>query len=148
MSVESPVRTELAGCVIWNADGELLLLHRNNDGWRQWELPAGKIEEYDASPAAAGIREVEEELGVVVEQIGDEELGQAEFEQRGKQYLYHWIGARIIDGTVRIVEQENHDEYFFFAPCRLRSLRNAGLLSPNVDLLVPKIFEGEIQPPL
>lgn len=141
-------RIELAGCLVWNHDKELLLLHRNEAGLAQWELPGGKIEVTDASPAEAAIRETREELGIEVEQIGDKEVDTVEFYQQGKLYRYHWIGARILKGRPRIVEPEHHDEYFYFPECRLRSLRNADLLSPNVELLFDKIAKGKIVPML
>src|ERR1700728_1571336 len=65
----------LAGCVLLDQWGRILLLHRR-DPCEQWELPGGKIEPGEAADVAA-CREVREELGVVV---GDtKELGSARF---------------------------------------------------------------------
>ena len=58
----------LAGCVIYNKDKELLLIHRNSPKRTQWELPGGKIDEGE-DPEASAKRELLEELGVEVDLI-------------------------------------------------------------------------------
>jgi len=42
---KEPLRKlQLAGCVIENNEGKILLLHRNTPERQQWETPGGKIE--------------------------------------------------------------------------------------------------------
>jgi predicted NUDIX family NTP pyrophosphohydrolase len=63
-----------AGVLIWRrADGglEVLLVHPGGPFWRNrdqgaWQLPKGGIDDGEL-PAAAALREVEEELGLVLE---------------------------------------------------------------------------------
>lgn len=91
----------LAGCVIQNSAGEILLLHRNTTGLVQWELPGGKVEPSEDCEAAA-IRELQEETSLKVKII--KKLGVANFELRDSKCEYHWFLARIIDGTPSILE--------------------------------------------
>src|SRR4051812_33067248 len=65
----------LAGCVILDEDGRVLLLHRSGNPI-QWELPGGKVEDGEAAEAAAK-RELLEELGVHVSETVH--LGDASF---------------------------------------------------------------------
>jgi len=55
---------EAAGGLVFNAEGQLLMIHRLG----KWDLPKGKIETGEEI-AAAAIREVEEECGISAPQI-------------------------------------------------------------------------------
>jgi len=63
-----------AGVLIWRRNGgalEVLLVHPGGPFWRNrdqgaWQIPKGGIDEGE-EPAAAALREVEEELGLVLE---------------------------------------------------------------------------------
>ena len=63
--------TIMAGCVIPDQEGRLLVLHRKIDKNRQheWELPGGRLEAGE-DPVPCLKRELEEELGIEAE-IGD-----------------------------------------------------------------------------
>ncbi len=50
---------EAAGGIIFNSQGELLMIYRND----KWDLPKGKVE-YGETIAAAALREVNEECGI------------------------------------------------------------------------------------
>lgn len=93
----------LAGCVISNEDGKILLVHRNTKDWRHWEVPGGKIEPGE-TPEQAAKRELQEELGVEVGIV--ECIGQKTFEERGKTLNYTWFKARIIKGRPKVMEPE------------------------------------------
>jgi len=83
----------LAGCVIRNDAGEILLLHRNKNGVQQWELPGGKLEVGEAAEEAA-VREILEELGVRVTIAAF--LGRADFNEKDRTYSYEWYEAKLV----------------------------------------------------
>ena len=56
---------EAAGGVVENEKGELLLIYR----LKHWDLPKGKIEK-DELPYEAAKREVEEECGITIDNVG------------------------------------------------------------------------------
>lgn len=127
---------QLAGCVITDDYGRLLLLHRYIDGG-QWELPGGKVEEGETREAAA-VREVQEELGVAVDLV--RALGNDVFELSGGEYRYHWFQAVIAEGEPQIMESDKFDDLEFFEIEDLLSLA----LSPNMQLLANKLYVGEV----
>jgi 8-oxo-dGTP diphosphatase len=68
---QPPVRPIAAvGAVVWNDDGEVLLIRRGNPP-RQgaWSIPGGKVE-WGESLTDALVREVREETGIAVEVLG------------------------------------------------------------------------------
>jgi len=64
-------KLQLAGCVILDEKGRVLLLHRETSKRVQWETPGGKVEPGESEKQAA-VREVKEELGVDVKILKDE----------------------------------------------------------------------------
>lgn len=98
----------LAGCVIRDDRGRILLLHRNKPDLSWWEIPGGQVEEGEA-PEAAAIREVREETGLEV-RIGGL-LGEAELESTNHEPAqFYWFSAEIVSGEPRALEPESHDE--------------------------------------
>jgi 8-oxo-dGTP diphosphatase len=126
----------LAGCVITDDYGRLLLLHRYR-GHGQWELPGGKVEE-DENPADAAIRELREELGVQVQLT--KALGNQVFEQEGTSYKYYWFQAQIIMGEPEVMEADTFDDVFYFELEDLQGLS----LSANMLILQDKLLSGEV----
>ena len=39
---------QLAGCIITNDEGNLLLIHHSTDKCQQWEIPGSKVESGEA----------------------------------------------------------------------------------------------------
>ena len=129
---------KLAGGVLANIYGCLLLIHRNTPELSQWELPGGKVEPGETS-ALAVVREIREELGVEV--VVGPELGEQNFTQTGRDYSYKWLAATIIIG--RPYPQEAiHDECAYFS---LHQLSKKDDLSPNMRNLLKKLVDGEIR---
>jgi 8-oxo-dGTP diphosphatase len=119
----------LAGCVILDEHGHILLIHRHTPHRTQWELPGGKIEEGE-DPAAAATRELHEELGVRVEIV--RQLGEQEFTEDGHRLRYTWFLANIIAGTPALQEPKYDAlKYFSWEELRVRTD-----LSPNTRNLV------------
>jgi mutator protein MutT len=106
----NPIR--LAGCVIRDETGKILLLHRNKNGVKQWELPGGKLEKGESAEAAA-IREVREELGVDVTEA--KRLGEAAFREDGRRFSYEWYEAKIAaHAEPSIREPQSFDELLYW----------------------------------
>ena len=126
-------KLQLAGCVIENNVGKVLLLHRNAPGRQQWETPGGKIEPGEDSALTAK-REVAEELGIEVD-VHDE-IGRHDFTEDGHDMGYVWYKARILSGTPTPVE-DMHDRIDYFSWDELRDMKD---LSPNTRNLVDLHF--------
>jgi 8-oxo-dGTP pyrophosphatase MutT (NUDIX family) len=60
------ISIKAAGGIVKNESNQSLFIFRNG----KWDLPKGKIEKDEKSRAAA-IREVEEECGIIIDNIGD-----------------------------------------------------------------------------
>ncbi len=61
--MEQPKHQVIAGCLVRNCSGELLLIRHHKRGW---ELPQGRVEEGESLTAGV-CREVREETGVEIE---------------------------------------------------------------------------------
>lgn len=84
----------LAGAVIYDDEGRILLLHRNIPGLTQWELPGGKVEKGE-TPEVTAVREIKEELGVDVNIVAY--LGEASFSQQDMKCWYKWYRAELVN---------------------------------------------------
>ncbi|MBI4033149.1 MAG: NUDIX hydrolase [Candidatus Blackburnbacteria bacterium] len=129
----------LAGCVIPNDKGEVLLIHRNTAKRVQWETPGGKIEEGE-DPRKTAEREAEEEIGVDIEII--KELGRKEFEEDTYVMDYIWYLTSVKSGEPQIIEKDKYDDLRYFPWEELREMREE--LSPNAKNLVDAYFAQEI----
>jgi len=127
----------LAGCVLLDPYGRILLLHRNLEDIGQWELPGGKVEEGE-TPVMAAVREIQEELGVSVEI--SRALGSESFEQDDTTYIYHWFLGYITEGVPDVMEADTFDDLDYFEIEDLPSLA----LSANMQILQPKLLSGEV----
>lgn len=128
----------LAGCVVLDARGRVLLLHRKQP-YAQWELPGGKVERGESSEEAAR-REVQEELGIAIRRT--DELGDARFRDRDVAWRYTWYLALELDGTPSICEPHRFDGLAFFSFSAL--VHRMAELSPNVKRFVVSYYEGHI----
>jgi 8-oxo-dGTP diphosphatase len=133
-------KLHLAGCVILNENGELLLLHRNTSIRKQWETPGGKIENGEDAQKAAE-REIEEELGVDIEII--KKLGKKDFIEDEHVMTYTWYQARVLSGKPKIMETEKFDDLKYFSWKKLQEIKDQ--LSPNTHNLVEAYFSNNIQ---
>jgi 8-oxo-dGTP diphosphatase len=127
----------LAGCLLLDEKGRILLIHRNTPKRVQWELPGGKIAEAE-DPTQAAIREVREELGVTVEIVRD--LGGQVFTEDDHKMHYYWFLGVIIDGEPRLLE-EAYDDLRYFTWDELRVRED---LSPNTRNLITAYLHGVI----
>lgn len=119
------MKIRLAGCIIKNSEGKILLIHRNTSKRNQWEIPGGKIDEGE-NPEQTAKREVKEELGIDVEII--DKIGEKEFSEDGYSMDYVWYIAKIISGKPKLME-EKFDDFKYFSLDELGEIK--GELSPN-----------------
>ena len=99
--------TEIAGILIVNERG-LLLLYRQDRSW--WELPGGKVEENE-NPTQTAVREASEEIGVDVDL--EKPFFSGEFEHDGELYLWHgYIGDTEDDPEECCEEKFSEMKYF------------------------------------
>jgi len=110
---------ELAGCIIKDEQGRILLMHRNDGRYDHWEIPGGKIEP-DESPEAAAVREIKEELDIKVEI--QEKLGEKKFIDRGQKLHYTWFSAKITDGESKVAEPQKFDDLHYFSPTEMKKM--------------------------
>lgn len=119
---------KLAGCIIRDEAGRVLLLHRNTEKRKQWEIPGGKIDPGEDTKVTA-IREVEEELGIDVEIT--EILGDKEFTEDDFTMHYTWFAAKIISGKPKINEPHTFDGLRYFSKQDMEA--HMSELSPNTQ---------------
>jgi len=103
---------KLAGCIILDEKGRILLLHRNTAKRVQWEIPGGKIDE-DEDTKTTAIRELKEELGVDVEIA--RLLSEKEFTEDGFTLHYSWFLAKVKSGEPKNAEPEIFDDLRYFS---------------------------------
>lgn len=130
---------KLAGCIIRDEEGKILLLHRNTPKRQQWEIPGGKVDENEDAKKAA-IREIREELGVDVEITSL--IGEKEFTEDGFTMSYTWYAANILQGQPQIMEPETFDQLRAFSTQEMRILFEE--LSPNTQNLIEALESGNI----
>jgi 8-oxo-dGTP pyrophosphatase MutT (NUDIX family) len=137
-----PARPDLAGCVITDTVGRVLMLHRNTDERRQWEIPGGGIE-FGEQAAEAAVREANEELGLTVNVVG--KLGGMHFDQDGEKIHYTWLEAVIAESSNEpaLREPEVHDDWRYFTIAELAVM--ASELSPNARNLVQEILNRRVR---
>lgn len=132
-------KIQLAGCVITNPDGGILLLHRNTAKRRQWEIPGGKVDPHE-DVASTAVREVREEVGIDVELV--RELGVRAFDEDGYSMVYTWFLASVLSGEPAVQEPQTHDRCEYLTPAQLESLHDQ--LSPNTRNFMAELTAGRI----
>jgi 8-oxo-dGTP diphosphatase len=125
----------LAGCLILDEKGRLLLIHRHTPTRTQWELPGGKVDAGE-DPRTAAIRELREELGIEVDLV--RELGHQTFTEDGHTIHYTWFLAIILAGTPTLTEPK-YDQLRYFSWNELKTRTD---LSPNTRNLVAAQLHG------
>ena len=97
---------EAAGGLVENKKNEILFIYRLN----HWDLPKGGIEEGEL-PTEAAIREVAEECGIFIDEIGDElDSTYHIYERNDKLWLKktYWYKMQY-NGSAKLVPQTEED---------------------------------------
>ncbi|MFJ6675102.1 NUDIX hydrolase [Actinosynnema sp. NPDC091369] len=130
---------QLAGCVIKDDRGRVLLLHRNTPDLQQWEIPGGKLDPGE-DPASTARRELREEMGVEVA-VG-RNLGTRSFVENGRTMVYTWFLAQITEGEPQVREQHIHDSCGYHDVRELATMLEE--LSPNTRNFLHELDQGTI----
>lgn len=131
---------KLAGCIIKDDDGKILLIHRNTPKRMQWEIPGGKVDSGE-TPEQTAVRELKEELDVVVEVV--RQIGSKIFPEDGEEHEYHWFEAIVKEGNLRLVESHAFDDFKHFTIEEMQQIQ--GELSANTKNLVNSFVSREIK---
>jgi 8-oxo-dGTP diphosphatase len=130
---------KLAGCIIKDSQGKVLLIHRSDGRYTHWEVPGGKIEPGER-PEAAATREMQEELGIRVS-IG-EKIGEKEFIERGQQLHYSWYSAKTLDSQPKLAEPQIFDELKYFSMAQMHRMFDDLSLGAQNYLSIIKVKES------
>ncbi len=133
-------RLLLAGGVITDDRGRILLLHRSTPSTRQWETPGGKIDGRER-PELAARRELREELGVEVSVVSD--MGLHDIVSGGTEMSYALFEVRVLHGSPAVMEPDRFDELRYFAWSELPAMRAE--LSPNARNLLDLHRRGRLK---
>lgn len=118
-------------CVLTN--GDLVLLVRHTYGHREWDLPGGKVRPSEP-PRTTATREMEEELGVVIETW--QELGTVQARIDHRRDNMHLFQAELGSRQIKM------------DPCELATVRwfpRAGL-PPELGRFVSRILAAAAEP--
>lgn len=129
---------KLAGGIIKDDTNKILLIHRIDPRYRQWEIPGGKVEP-DESTQQTAIRELKEELGVEVKLIRS--MGTQAFQEENRDYEFEWFEAEVISGEVHLVEKA-YDKLDYFSITDMQSMYKE--LSPNAKNFVNAVAAKEV----
>lgn len=134
------LRIQMAGAIIQDPEGKILLIHRNTPRRTQWEIPGGKIGDFikDETPEQTVAREIREELGVEIKI--ESKAGEHEFLDDGYTNDYAWYNAVIISGGPKAMEK-GHDNAKYFSWDELKTMKD---LSNNLINLIDVYFKGKL----
>lgn len=145
--------TMMAGCVIPDDEGRLLVLRRreetedgeNDPGSGRWELPGGKADLEDRGvPKVTAAREGKEELGVAVSV--EQHLSRAAFNLDGRLFHYDFYTARIMPGQGPIAPESTYSVAEYKTPHELDELNRQGKLSAFVLYVLNNHLPGSGEP--
>jgi len=131
---------KLAGCVILDKGGKILLLHRNTKKRIQWELPGGKIENSE-TPQQTAIREIKEELGINIKI--KEKLGEKDFTEGDFTMNYTWFLTETIQDIPQVLETDTFDDLKYFSWQEIENIKEQ--LSENTKNLLNAYLLKELE---
>ncbi len=135
---EARERKPVASCILRDAEGKILLIHRNTPEAQQWDTPGGKIEPNEDAKETVK-RETREELGVEVK-IGKELIRYRVKE--GEHRRNHILYLAEITGGGPIIREEAFDKLGYFS---LDELWMMDQLSSNIVRLVGLYKKGKLR---
>jgi 8-oxo-dGTP diphosphatase len=112
MATMQKTKIAIAGCIIADESGGVMVLHRKTAAYNHWEIPGGKIEPGETAEQAA-IRELKEEMNIDVRITRT--LGSRVFEQTEHDVDATWFLAEIVAGEPRLQELQQYDKWGYFS---------------------------------
>jgi 8-oxo-dGTP pyrophosphatase MutT (NUDIX family) len=127
VSLEATSRAEVAGVIVVNAVGQILVGFSTKR--HVWDIPQGAVD-YEETPIVAAIRELKEETGLEVgacdlERVAHFAHRTPEFVHAFENYIF-FLKSPSLAG-VRNMEPEKCKELKWFAPCQLPYPRGLSL---------------------
>ena len=122
--------------VLVERDGKLLLHRRKGDhGPGTWSTAGGHLE-YGETPEACAIREVWEEVGVVVSAVAFMGITNDVFPETQRHYITIWMHATVSEGDGYVHAQDEVEEVGWFA----RDALPTPLFLPLQHLLTGELY--------
>lgn len=118
-SMTNPI-IDLSGCIIYNRNRDILLLHRNTANKVQWEIPGGKREHGETAEECAR-REIKEEIGITINSLTP--IGVGEFFEDNINYIFTWFSSTTTLEP-KIIETNTFDQIRFIQPRQIRESLN------------------------
>lgn len=111
-----------AGCYLV-AQGRILILHRHPEKFQgsTWGVPGGKLEP-EEEPADAVMREVQEEVGIIISQKDLIYLGKLFIRLKELDYIFEIFSCNFISVPQVILEKKEHTDFGWFLPKEARKL--------------------------
>jgi mutator protein MutT len=105
------------GVAIWNDRGQVLLMKRGNKSYNErgaWTLPGGRVD-YGEKLRDAAIREIKEELGVLIEITDATPAYDHMIPEEGQHWVTNVFEAKIQQGEPAVQEPDKCEEIGWFA---------------------------------
>ena len=127
--------------VIFEQDGQLLLVKRKNaHGAGTWAVPGGHLE-FGETPEACAVRETREEVGIAISGASFVAISNDIFPEEGKHYITIWMRAASFEGEPCIAAHGEVAEIRWFTWNALP----APLFLPLQNLLDGKAYPGGVR---
>lgn len=128
------MKKEMAAALVIR-DRRLLMVHNTKNGLRI-EPPGGKKKEEEEWLIAV-IREVQEELGVMVRPA--RLFGEYDTRSPEGEFLVRMYFCEIIDGEPEILEPDKIPQFGWYTCAELERFKDEGVLVPNMVEALPKL---------
>ncbi|MGR9049801.1 NUDIX hydrolase [Halobacillus faecis] len=134
-------RVDVAYAFIFNEIEEKVLMVKNkNSGW---SLPGGAVENGETFQQAA-IRESKEETNLTIETQNIVAVNEAFFEKKGHHALFITFKAKIVEGSLQILHNDEIDEikWVDIKTANKRMPYNAGGVESLLKSSAPYTYQG------
>ncbi|MCL5433217.1 MAG: NUDIX domain-containing protein [Patescibacteria group bacterium] len=114
------IHIKLAGCIIQNTEGKILLIHRNTPKRVQWEIPGGNLELGETFENTA-IRELKEEADIVIKnpKVIAITNNLETHREEGIHYISVILLTKEFSGEPKIMEPERCEKWLWCNPKNL-----------------------------
>jgi 8-oxo-dGTP diphosphatase len=107
------------GAIIRDGDRLLVVRRTGAHGAGTWGLPGGHME-FDESPDETAVREVAEEVGLVVEPVARRGFTDDPMPEIGRHYVTLFVECAVLSGEPRVMEPAKATDIAWLTPAELR----------------------------